>query len=129
RRLASEMVTAELDVTGRPTKLRDVDLDRFFRPQRSVLIGASDTTRRPHTAMWRKLRRWAEANGAEAIPVNPTRGEVEGVRCYHTLFDVPGDIALAAIVVGDVLPAARDVIERKVPFAVIFAAGFNEVGA
>ncbi|HZQ83975.1 MAG TPA: acetate--CoA ligase family protein, partial [Acidimicrobiales bacterium] len=116
------------DVTGRPTALREVDLDRFFRPKRIVVIGASDTNRRPHTAMWRKLRRWAEANGAEAIPVNPTRDEVEGVRCYHTIFDVPGDIDLAAIVVGDVLPAVRDVIERKVAFAVIFAAGFNEVG-
>lgn len=93
------------------------------------MIGASDTNRRPHTAMWRKLRRWAEANGAEAIPINPTRDEVEGVRCYHSIFDVPGDVDLAAIVVGDVLPAARDVIERRVPFAVIFAAGFNEVGA
>src|SRR5581483_5921307 len=79
--------------------------------------------------MWRKLRRWAEASGAEAVPVNPTRDEVEGVRCYHSIFEVPGDIDLAAIVVGDVLPAVRDVIERKVPFAVIFAAGFNEVGA
>jgi acyl-CoA synthetase (NDP forming) len=125
----SSEVGTPLDVTGRPTKLRAVDLDRFFGPRRIVVIGASETNRRPHTAMWRKLRRWAEANGAEAIPVNPTRDDVEGVRCYHTIFDVPGDIDLAAIVVGDVLPAARDVIERKVPFAVIFAAGFNEVGA
>ncbi|MBV8692420.1 MAG: acetate--CoA ligase family protein, partial [Actinobacteria bacterium] len=117
-----------VDVTGRPTTLRPVDLDRFFRPKRIAVIGASDTERRPHTAMWRKLRTWAEANGAEAIPVNPSRDEVDGVRCYHTIFDVPGDIDLAAIVVGDVLPAARDVIERKVAFAVIFAAGFNEVG-
>ena len=123
------MVTAELDVTGRPTRLPDVDLDRFFRPKRIVVIGASDTERRPHTAMWRKLRTWAEANGAEAIPVNPTRDQLDGMTCYRTIFDVPGDIDLAAIVVGDVLPAARDVIERKVAFAVIFAAGFNEVGA
>jgi acyl-CoA synthetase (NDP forming) len=118
-----------LDVTGRPTRLRDLDLDRFFRPNRIVVIGASDTERRPHTAMWRKLRTWAEANGAEAIPVNPTRDELDGVKCYRTVMDVPGDIDLAAIVVGDVLPAARDVIKRKVAFAVIFAAGFNEVGA
>jgi len=44
------------DVTGRPTALRDVDLDTFFRPRTVAVIGASDTPRRPATAMWRKLR-------------------------------------------------------------------------
>ena len=44
------------DVSGRPTRLREVDLDTFFRPQAVAVIGATDAPRRPSTGMWRKLR-------------------------------------------------------------------------
>ena len=77
------------------------------------MIGASDTERRPNTAMWRKLRAWAEANGAEAIPVNPTRDTVDGLPCYRTIVDVPGDIDLAVILVGDAVDAFEAVLEKQ----------------
>jgi acyl-CoA synthetase (NDP forming) len=105
-----------------------VDLDRFFRPRRVVVIGASDTERKPNTALWRKVRTWGEARGAEVLPVNPNRETIDGLPCAPSIHDVEGEIDLAAILVGDVLPAMQDVIDRKVAFAVIFAAGFSEVG-
>ncbi len=37
------MPEAPLDVTGRPTALRDLDLDIFFHPKSVAVIGASDT--------------------------------------------------------------------------------------
>jgi acyl-CoA synthetase (NDP forming) len=117
------------DVTGRPTQLRDVDLDGFFRPRTMAVIGASDTPRKPNTAMWRKLRTWGETFGATVYPVNPNRETLDGVTCYKTIDDVPGDIDLAAILVGDAVGTLQQVIDRKVAFAVVFAAGFNEVGA
>ena len=109
-------------------QLRDVDLDRFFRPRRVVVIGASDTERKPNTALWRKVRTWGEARGAEVFPVNPNRDTIDGLPCASSIHEIEGDIDLVAILVGDVLPAVRDVIDRKVAFAVIFAAGFSEVG-
>jgi acyl-CoA synthetase (NDP forming) len=118
-----------LDVTGRPTRLRDIDLDRFFRPRTVAVIGASDTERKPNTAMWRKLRTWGEANGATVHPVNPNRETLDGLPCFRTIGDVPGDIDLAAVLVGDAVAMLEEVIDRKVAFAVVFAAGFNEVGA
>jgi acyl-CoA synthetase (NDP forming) len=117
------------DVTGRPTQLRDLPLDGFFRPRTVAVIGASDTERKPNTAMWRKLRTWGETFGATVYPVNPNRETLDGVTCYKTIDDVPGDIDLAAILVGDAVTTLQDVIDRKVAFAVVFAAGFNEVGA
>jgi acyl-CoA synthetase (NDP forming) len=107
---------------------RGVDLDVFFRPRTVVVIGASDTPNRPNSAMYLKIRRWAEAHGAVVHPVNPNRDTIDGVPCYPNIGAVPGDVDLAAILVGDVLEALPQVIEKKVKYAVIFAAGFAEVG-
>ena len=117
-----------LDVTGRPTALRDVDLDLFFKPRSVVVIGASDTERKPNTALWRKIRAWAEAAGASIHPVNPNREQLDGLPCYASILDVPGDVDLAAILVGDAVAAFEQVLEKKCRFAVMFAAGFAEVG-
>ncbi len=35
------------DITGRPTVLRSIDLDTFFRPKRVAVVGASDSNARP----------------------------------------------------------------------------------
>ena len=116
------------DVTGRPVALRVVDLDTFFRPRTVAVIGASDNPRRPNTAMTRKIRAWAEDADAALYLVNPNRDSIDGLRCYASIADVPGDVDLAAILVGDAVDAFEAVLERKPRFAVIFAAGFAEVG-
>ena len=116
------------DVTGRPTALREVDLDTFFRPRTVAVIGASDTPRRPATAMWRKLRAWGERFGATVTPVNPNRTELDGLPCLARIGDVPGPVDLAVILVGDAVNAFEEVAKAGAQFAVIFAAGFSEVG-
>ena len=117
------------DLTGRPTRLRDVDLDTFFRPRSVAVIGASDSPRRPATNMWRKLRAWADAFGATVTPVNPKRTELDGLVCVPTIHDVPGGpVDLAVILVGDAVAAFEEVAAAKAKFAVIFGAGFAEVG-
>jgi acyl-CoA synthetase (NDP forming) len=116
-------------VTGRPTRLRDVDLDTFFRPRTVAVIGASDTAGRPSTNMWRKLHGWADAFGATVTPVNPKRTELDGLTCVPTIHDVPGGpVDLAVILVGDAVAAFAEVAAAKARFAVIFGAGFAEVG-
>jgi acyl-CoA synthetase (NDP forming) len=122
------MPEAPIDVTGRPTALRELDLDVFFHPKTVAVIGASDTARRPNTAMWRKIRTWAEHTGATVYPVNPNRDEIDGVRCFPSVLDVPGDLDLAVILVGQAVEMFETVLEKKPRYAVIFAAGFNEVG-
>jgi acetate---CoA ligase (ADP-forming) len=118
-----------LDVTGRPVEPRSADLDTFFSPKTVAVIGASDNPRRPNTAMTMKIREWAEQAGADVYLVNPNREEIGGLKCYPTILDVPPDVDLAAILVGDAVPALEQVIEKKAKFAVVFAAGFAEVGA
>ena len=117
-----------LDVSGRPVALRNIDLDLFFRPRTVAVIGSSDTPQRPNTAMYEKIKRWAEAAGAAVYPVNPNRETVGGSTCYPSILDVPADIDLAAILVGDPIDVLPEIIDKKARFAVVFAAGFAEVG-
>jgi acyl-CoA synthetase (NDP forming) len=119
------------DVTGRPTALRDLDLSPFFAPKTVAVIGASDTPHRPNTLMWQKLRQKVEPGGATVYPVNPNKDEVDGVKAYPSILEVPGDdpLDLTVILVGDALAVVPDVIKRGSKFAVVFAADFAETGA
>jgi acyl-CoA synthetase (NDP forming) len=116
------------DVSGRPTRLRDVDLERFFRPRTVAVIGASNAEGRPNTDLWRKIRAWGEQHGAEVHPVNPKLAKLDGRRCYDSIAEVPGDIDLAVILVGHAVPMFEEVLKRRPAFAVIFGAGFSEMG-
>ncbi len=119
---------SKLDVTRRPVALRALDLDTFFRPRTVAVIGASDSPRRPNAVMYRKIRAWAEHHGAVVHPVNPNRPQIDGVPCHASVLDIPGDVDLVCILVSDALGVLKAVIEKKARFAVIFTAGFAEVG-
>ena len=118
-----------MDITGRPTALRSIDLGTFFRPKRVAVVGASDSNARPNTALTQKITLWAEERGARVHFVNPNRAEVAGRPCAKTLTDIEEQLDLVAILVGEPLPILRDAVAAKAKFAVVFAAGFSEVGA
>src|SRR5207248_931775 len=87
-----------------------------------------DNPRRPNTAMTAKIRVWADQEGADVYLVNPNRDEIGGLKRIPSVLDVPVDVDLAAILVGDAVPALEQVIEKKAKYAVVFAAGFADVG-
>src|SRR4051794_22494267 len=109
--------------------VRALDLDTFFRPRSVAVLGASDTPNKPTSAMTRKIRAWSEQFGAAFHPVNPNRDAVDGVPCVSSIDDVPGEVDLAVILTGNAVEAFESVLDKKPKFAVIFAAGFAEVGA
>ena len=78
-----------VDVSGRALALRDVDLDRFLHPRTVAVIGASEASRKPNTAMTRKIKGWADAHGATFYPVHPTHetvlGELHATRNWRRL--------------------------------------------
>ena len=117
-----------VDVTGHPTELREVDLERFFDPRSVALIGASDNPKRPNAAMTRKLLAWADEHGAEVHLVNPNRDTIDGRPCLASVDELPEGLDLVAILVGDAVEAYEAVVARKPRFAVIFSAGFAETG-
>src|SRR5882757_7904322 len=81
-RLHSRSMGVGVDVSGRPLALREVDLDRFFRPKAVAVVGASDTEGKPNTISTAHLKRWADRVGATLYPVNPGRETVFGLPCF-----------------------------------------------
>jgi acetate---CoA ligase (ADP-forming) len=120
----------DVDVSGRPLHLRDVDLDVFLSPRTVAVIGASQSGRRPNGAMTRKIKQWADAHGARLLPVHPEHETVLGEPVYPSLAAIPDDIDidLAVILTGSAVDTFEEVVARGAKFAVIFAAGFSETG-
>jgi acyl-CoA synthetase (NDP forming) len=105
-----------------------MDLDTFFRPRRVAVVGASDSNERPNTALTQKVTIWAEERGATVYFVNPNRPVVAGRPCAKALTDIEEQLDVVAILVGEPLPILRDAVAARAKFAIVFAAGFAEVG-
>ena len=67
------LAVSDVDVTGRALRLRDVDIGAFLHPKTIALIGASEQSAKPNTAMTRKFAQWSKQNGATFYPVHPER--------------------------------------------------------
>jgi acyl-CoA synthetase (NDP forming) len=118
------------DVSGRPLALRDVDLDVFLHPKSVAVVGASDASRKPNTLMTARIKAFADANGARFHPVTPSYPEVQGVPTVASITEVPGEVDLAVLLTGAerVVDNFEEAVAKKAKFAVIFSAGFSEIG-
>lgn len=63
-------------------------------------------------------------------PVNPSAGEIQGVKAYASVLDIPGEVEMAVITVpaAAVLEAARQCAAKGVRALVVITAGFAETG-
>ncbi|UNO44058.1 acetate--CoA ligase family protein [Streptomyces sp. MST-110588] len=104
------------------------DLDRFFRPGSMAVIGASDSAGRPNAGITRRLIDWSEHVGARLYPINPGRTCVYGLPCFTSVSDLPEQVDLAVLLVGDPVPVIDELADAKVRFVVVFASGFAETG-
>lgn len=103
-------------------------LDVLFAPRSVAIIGASSDPRR----FGGKPIQYLLQAGFEGpiYPVNPARAEVQGLKAYPSILDVDGPVDCALLAVGaDVTQATvEDCIKRGVKSAVLYGAGFSEVG-
>jgi acyl-CoA synthetase (NDP forming) len=107
----------------------ETDLHLFFHPRTVAVIGATDDKRKPGYALLRKVHERARRDGATVYGVNPRLTDIDGIACYPTLDAVPGEIDVAVIMISDAEQGLRDVVAKGARFAIIFTAGFREVGA
>ncbi|MDD8025893.1 MAG: acetate--CoA ligase family protein [Acidobacteriota bacterium] len=103
-------------------------LERLFGPRSIALIGVSGEP----LSIGRQVLRNLTGHGYRGTVhlVNPRLAEIEGIRTYPSILDVPGEVDLADVAVrGPLVPDVLEACGRKgVKFAIIHAAGFKEAG-
>ena len=103
-------------------------LDRFFYPKAIAIIGASTD---PNKLGGRPIDQTLRLGFQGRIyPVNPGSTEVQGLRGYAAISDLPDDTDCAVIVVParGVEEAVKGCAAKKIPLAVILSSGFAEAG-
>lgn len=60
----------------------------FLEPKKFALIGLSRDPKKFSRAVFKELH----ARGFEIYPVNPYMDDVEGVKCYHNVSDLPESV-------------------------------------
>ena len=107
---------------------KSASLDALFAPQSVAIIGASSDQRR---FGGRPIQYLLDAGFSGGIyPVNPGRDEIQGLKAYPSIADVEGPVdcailALSAEATYDTLQAC---ITKGVRSAVLYGAGFSEMG-
>ena len=100
----------------------------FFDPKSVAIIGAS---RDPKRGGHRILKNVKTGFQGGIYPVNPLCDEIDGLRCYPSVLDIPGPVDLAIVYIpARLVPGVvRDCAKRGVPGVIIESAGFAETGA
>ncbi|UCD58654.1 MAG: CoA-binding protein, partial [Candidatus Hydrogenedentota bacterium] len=104
------------------------DLDRLFYPRGIAVIGASDSYARGSSMFLRCLVDLGYPGGL--YPVNVSAGDVVmGLPAYKRVTDIPGpvDYAIIGVPAAITLEVVADCIQKGVPFAQFFTAGFREL--
>ena len=101
-------------------------LHGFFNPRSVAIVGASPERTKIRGALLHLLQK----NGypGAIYPINPSYGEIDGLRCYASAAAIGEavDLALVAIPAGSVLPALEECAAAGVRHAVIISSGFAE---
>ena len=100
-----------------------------LEPRSIAIIGASDN---PHKVGGRPILYMKRYGYRGAIyPINPGRAEVQGIKAYPTIGEVPEAPELAVIAVAgeDAVRAVQECARRGVKVAVVMTSGFGETGA
>ena len=104
-------------------------LDRLLRPASIAVIGAS---RDPARIGGRPIRYLQAAGFAGRVyPVNPKHTEVQGLAAFPDIAEVPEavDLAIVAVPAPSVVQTVEACAASGVGVALVFSAGFAEMGA
>ena len=105
------------------------DLTRFLAPRGVAIVGVSNETSRIGGQALKLLTDFGYRGGI--YPVNPKYREVKGVACYPDVAAVPQpcDVALIALSAQHVAATIEQCGKAGIPYALVLAGGFSEVGA
>ena len=103
-------------------------IDRLLRPKSVAVVGASDRVGALGATLLNNLVQYEFAG--DIYPVNPKRDELQGLKVWHSVEELPEgiDCAVLAIPRPAVLDTVRTLAERGCGAVVIYVAGFSEAG-
>jgi acetate---CoA ligase (ADP-forming) len=115
-------------VSAQPRRDR-VDLSRFLNPRGVAVVGVSSDAARIGGQALRLLTDFGYAG--QIYPVNPKYTELKGLTCYPDLTAVPQpcDVALIALSAQHAANAVEQCGRAGIPFAMVLAGGFSEIGS
>ena len=102
--------------------------DRMFYPETMAVVGASNALEKWGAGIFTRV---LQAPTLKRIyPVNRTTPEVQGVKAYPSVKDLPEavDFVVIAIPFPDVPQVVRDCVEKGIRAALIITAGLGEAG-
>ena len=107
---------------------RSAGMRRIFYPKSIAVIGASRNTESVGGKVFRNIL-YSRFSGT-VFPVNPLAPSINGVLCYPTVNEVPGDVDLAVIIVPatKVLEVVDQCAKKGVWGLIVISAGFAESG-
>jgi acyl-CoA synthetase (NDP forming) len=105
-----------------------MDLRSLLNPQSIALVGVSKDPSRIGGRILKYLRQH-EYDGRIFL-VNPKYEAIEGIKCYPSIPSIPSpvDVALIAVPEQSVLSVLEEAGKAKVKSAIIYSAGFSELG-
>jgi acyl-CoA synthetase (NDP forming) len=119
---------SRLEIPGRADSTAS-RLDPLLAPRSVAVVGASNDWRRFGGRVLHYLKQSGFAG--PIYPINPTRAEVQGLKAYPNISAIEGtfDCALLLITAEDSVATIRACAEKGVKAAIVYGAGFAEIGA
>jgi len=104
-------------------------LDKLFNPGSIAILGASEDLERIGGLTLHFLLR--HGYPGRIYPVNPKYREIRGLPCYAAVTNIPDpvDLILIGIPRSAVFEALGQCAIKKTPFAILFSAGYAEMGS
>jgi acyl-CoA synthetase (NDP forming) len=103
-------------------------LDALWTPESVAVVGASADPKKTGGRPVHFLRK----HGFQGAiwPINPRAEEIEGLRCYASVADLPGapDVAIVLLGVERAEAAVRDLAAKGCRLAIVLASGYSEAG-
>jgi len=102
-------------------------LEFLFHP-RSIAVAGASTTPGPGAGFVMGLK--DAGYEGDLYPVNPKADEIQGLKCYPRLLDVPGDVdyVISSVPAAVVPELIEDCGEKNVQAIHFFTSGFRETG-
>ncbi len=105
------------------------DFKAIFHPRSIAVIGASSDSTKFGGRAYLSVR--DRCDRERVYPVNPKVSEIDGVKSYANIKEIPDDIDFAIVTVPapHAVQAVQDCATKKIPVVEILTAGFSETGS